>query len=144
MTVSVPDEDYSRNASRLLNDINVFIKQWWPAIQPISTKRNTNSHLKSLNTKEGGTTTLDIQILTWDRYRYVAGINRLIGYQHPYPDNRMYSGNTEINKQYIIHTDSLPLNRSLMMKVTVLKSVLFSPITLQHTTYSQINHICQI
>ena len=33
----------------------------------------------------------------------------------------MYSGNTEINKQYIIHTDSLPLNRSLMMKVTVLK-----------------------
>ena len=144
MTVSVPDEDYSRNASRLLNDINVFIKQWWPAIQPISTKRNTTSHLKSLNTKEGGTTTLDIQILTWDRYRYVAGINRLIGYQHPYPDNRMYSGNTEINKQYIIHTDSLPLNRSLMMKVTVLKSVLFSPITLQHTTYSQINHICQI
>ena len=144
MTVSVPDEDYSRNASRLLNDINVFIKQWWPAIQPISTKRNTTSHLKSLNTKEGGTTTLDIQILTWDRYRYVAGINRLIGYQHPYPDNRMYSGNTEISKQYIIHTDSLPLNRSLMMKVTVLKSVLFSPITLQHTTYSQINHICQI
>ena len=144
MTVSVPDEDYSRNASRLLNDINVFIKQWWPTIQPISTKRNTTSHLKSLNTKEGGTTTLDIQILTWDRYRYVAGINRLIGYQHPYPDNRMYSGNTEINKQYIIHTDSLPLNRSLMMKVTVLKSVLFSPITLQHTTYSQINHICQI
>jgi hypothetical protein len=144
LTVSVPDEDYSRNASRLLNDINVFIKQWWPTIQPISTKRNTTSHLKSLNTKEGGTTTLDIQILTWDRYRYVAGINRLIGYQHPYPDNRMYSGNTEINKQYIIHTDSLPLNRSLMMKVTVLKSVLFSPITLQHTTYSQINHICQI
>ena len=131
-------------ASRLLNVINVFIKQWWPTIQPISTKRNTTSHLKSLNTKEGGTTTLEIQILTWDRYRYVAGINRLIGYQLPYPDNRMYSGNTEINKQYIIHTDSLPLNRSLMMEVTVLKSVLFSPITLQHTTYSQINHICQI
>lgn len=34
----------------------------------------------------------------------------MIGYQHPYPDNGMSIGNTEINNQYRIYTDTLPLN----------------------------------
>ena len=50
-------------------------KQWWLTILQISTKRTIISHFKSLNTKRPPhIMTLDIQVLTWDSYRYEEGI----------------------------------------------------------------------
>ena len=49
--------------------------QWWSTIPPTSTKRKVTSHLISQHI------ILEIQVLTWDRHKNVAGLNRLTGSQ---------------------------------------------------------------
>jgi len=39
---------------------------------------------QSINTKTPQHMTLEIQVLAWDRHKYVRGLNQLMGYQ-PYP-----------------------------------------------------------
>jgi hypothetical protein len=48
-------------------------KLWWSKILPISSKRTTTSHLKSLNT--GKKLLLEIKVLPWDRHKNVTGLN---------------------------------------------------------------------
>jgi hypothetical protein len=42
---------------------------------------------------------LAIQILVWDRHKYVVGLNRIMGFQWGIPDNWIANSNTDINKQ---------------------------------------------
>ena len=48
-------------------------KLWWSKILPISSKRTTTSHLKSLNTEKK--LLLEIKVLPWDRHKNVTGLN---------------------------------------------------------------------
>jgi hypothetical protein len=56
------------------------LELWLLTILPTSTKRTTISHLK-LNTKSSRHTTIEIQVLAWDRYKNVAVLIKLMGSQ---------------------------------------------------------------
>ena len=40
--------------------------------------------------------TCEIQVMAWDRYKHVAGLNRIMGSQPSPLDNSIYDGNTHI------------------------------------------------
>ena len=42
--------------------------------------------------------TLEIQVLAWDRHKYVAGLNRLMGFQPSHIDSWISNGKTYQNK----------------------------------------------
>jgi hypothetical protein len=41
---------------------------------------------------------MEIQVLVWDRHKYVVGLNQLMGSQPPHLDNWISNGNADINK----------------------------------------------
>jgi len=50
----------------------------WSSVPPISTKRTITSHLNPLNThKRPQHMALEIQVLAWDRHKYVVGLNQI-------------------------------------------------------------------
>ena len=53
-------------------------QQSWSTIPLISTQWTITSHLKSLNMKSSRHMTLEIKLLSWDRYKHVARWNWLI------------------------------------------------------------------
>lgn len=66
--------------------VKIKSKQWWSRIPPIliSTKQTITSPINSLNiTKDNNIIMmLEIQVLAWDRYTNIAGLNRLMGSTH--------------------------------------------------------------
>jgi hypothetical protein len=56
---------------------------------------------------------MEIQVLVWDRHKYVVGLNQLMGSQPiPHLDNWISNGNADINKPYKTCTDFLTLINS--------------------------------
>ena len=54
------------------------VKQLWSSIPQISRKQTITSHLKELNTnRPQHMTTLEIQVLAWDRHKNVVVLNHL-------------------------------------------------------------------
>jgi hypothetical protein len=61
----------------------------------------TNTHLSQITEdKKPQHMTLGIQVLAWDRPKYMAELNRLMGCQTFLLDNMISNDNTYINKRY--------------------------------------------
>ena len=69
---------------------------------------------------------LEIYFLVWDRHKYVAGLNRLMGSQLSPLDNWIFNDNT-INKNLhrfpSTHKDNIIMNDDLNMTSTITRSV---------------------
>ena len=82
------------------------LKQGSLTIPPISTKRTTTCHLKSLNIKL--TTVLEIQIKAWNRQKNVSELNWL-GFLRPALQQHI------LIKQYKTYTDFLSTQKDTKM-----------------------------